>query len=77
MFEYSICTTADESVFKKQCLALEKNIPGIHKGRLLQDVDASKVQMYELNGQEITVHNSYYTDAVFIRSALDLIPYFQ
>ena len=39
MFHYSICNIADESVFQKQCKALEKFVPQIRKEELLHDVD--------------------------------------
>lgn len=75
MLEYNICTQADEDVFTKQCSALEK-IPNIQKGDLLSDVDGSQVQLYALDGKNISVHNSYYVNAVFIKSEIELEQYF-
>ena len=46
MFHYSICNIADESVFQKQCKALEKFVPQIRKEELLHDVDGSLTQLY-------------------------------
>lgn len=60
MFHYDICTVNNEEFFKKQCRALEKRIPGIVKGNLLDDVDGSQTQIYTLDGNTITVHNSRY-----------------
>ncbi len=77
MFEYNICNQADETIFEKQCLALEKNIPGLIKEDLLTDVDGSKTQKYSLNGSEITVCNSYYLDEVNIKSDIELEQYFK
>lgn len=77
MFEYNICNQADEAIFEKQCLALEKNIPGLIKEDLLTDVDGSKVQKYNFNGSEVTVCNSYYLDEVYIESDIDLEQYFE
>ena len=45
MFHYSICNIADESVFQKQCKALEKFVPQIRKEELLHDVDGSLTQI--------------------------------
>lgn len=77
MFSYNICTQADTNIFKKQCIALEKNIPNIQKGSLLEDVDGSQFQIYELNGKQIKVCNSNYVDAVYVDSEVDLENYFE
>lgn len=45
-YDYNICTNADEKIFQDQCQALEKYIPNIVKGKLLEDVDGSKTQRY-------------------------------
>lgn len=76
MFEYNICTQADDEIFEKQCAALEKHIPGLVKRDLLTDVDNSKIQHYELNGFPVRVHNDYYVGAVYVKSEIDLEPYF-
>lgn len=76
MFEYNICNQADEEIFNKQCDALEKHIPNLEKGNLLVDVDGSKTQMYALNSKGITVHNSFYVGAVFVKSEIDIRKYF-
>ena len=76
MFEYNICTKANEDIFKKQCRALEKNIPNLKKDVLLVDVDNSKTVIYLLNDKKITIHNSYYIGAVFIESEIDLEQFF-
>ena len=76
MFSYDICTQADRVIFIKQCAALEKHIPNLKKMNLLVDVDGSETQIYQLNGKKLTVHNSYYIDAVYIRSEFEIEPYF-
>ncbi|MCD5415472.1 MAG: hypothetical protein LR001_10885 [Clostridiales bacterium] len=76
MYDYTICRHADEEIFVKQCIAMEKNISGIVKDKLLIDVDESKIQIYTLKGKEIIIHNSYYIDAVYVKSEIDLAPYF-
>ena len=77
MFSYNICTQADDTIFIKQCTALEKNIPEIQKETLFQDVDGSQIQIYKLNGKQIKVCNSYYVDAVFIDSEVELEGFFE
>lgn len=76
MYEYTICSCADEEIFYRQCKALEKHIQGLIKGRKLTDVDGSLIQVYYLNGKDIVVHNSRYIDSVYISSEVDLEPYF-
>lgn len=76
-YEYNICTAADKEIFEKQCVALEKHIPGIERSDMLTDVDGSQTQIYELNGKKIIVHNSYYIDAVYIDSEVELTEYFK
>ena len=76
MYHYTICTEADRNIFVRQCSALEKHIPDIKKGQHLNDVDGSETQIYELNGKEITVHNSIYIGAVYIDSDIELDSYF-
>lgn len=76
MFRYTICNQADGEIFEKQCSALEKNIPNIRKSESLTDVDESQIQEYRLAGKKIKVVNSYYTNEVYVKSEIDLIPYF-
>lgn len=76
MYDYNICTVANEEIFAKQCVALEKYIPDIRKGDLLIDVDNSKVQEYFLGSKRLTVHNSNYIGAVYIKSEFDITPFF-
>ena len=77
MYEYNICNQADEEIFIKQCTALENKIPNIKKDKLLIDVDESKIQKYLLDGKEINVCNSNYTNDVYVKSEIDLMPYFK
>lgn len=76
MIEYAICNQADQEIFHQQCLALEKNIPGIRKEELLEDVDGSLIQSYLLGQSRIVVYNSYYTNEVYIKSDIDLRQFF-
>lgn len=76
MFDYTICNQPDADIFKRQCLALEKHILGLKKEKLLTDVDGSQTQLYSLDEKSITVHNSYYIGAVYIKSEIDLTKFF-
>ncbi len=76
MYHYNVCTEADKNIFIKQCSALEKHIPNIVKKQLLNDIDGSETQIYELNGSKITVHNSFYVGAVYVDSDVELEQYF-
>lgn len=76
MIEYNICNQADEAIFNKQCIALEKNIPGIIKKELIIDVDNSKTQEYALGGNKILVVNSNYMNEVYVNSEVKLEQYF-
>lgn len=77
MFEYNICTEADNNIYAKQCNALEKRVPGIKKERELHDVDESLICVYSLDGKSISVLNDETVGAVYIKSEVDLTPYFQ
>lgn len=76
MFHYSICTIQDYDLFCRQCTALEKRIPGLVKGDVLEDVDGTLIQKYTKDNQEIRVYNSMYVDAVYVESEFDLKTYF-
>lgn len=78
MKEIRIANYADKAIFERQCLALEKNIPGIRKTNHLTDVDGSEIVSYNLGGKELKVLNSYYLEEVLIRhdDSIDLKSYF-
>ena len=75
-YHYPICNTANEEIFYKQCAALESHIPGLKKGKALQDVDGSTTQLYMKDNCEILVHNSEYIGAVYIDSDIELKQFF-
>ena len=59
-----------------QCESLERAIPALALKGCLKDVDGSETAVYIVDGQEITVHNSYYIGALFIDTEMDLDKYF-
>lgn len=75
-YEYMICNVADEEVYKKQCAAIEKHIPGIKKQEELVDVDGSKIQRYSYNGERIVVINSIDENELIVKSTEDIKRYF-
>lgn len=77
MFSYSIYDIPDEEIFFKQCEALEKNIKGLKKEKLLVDVDDTKIQIYYYDNKEIKVINSYYENELYIDAEIDLEPFFK
>lgn len=76
MFSYEICNVFDESIFFKQCVALEKHIPALNKISSLIDVDGSQIATYEFqDGKQLQVEN----DALFgvrIDSEVEIEKYF-
>lgn len=77
MYKYMICNQPDKDIFKKQCLALEKNIPEIHLVEELHDVDDTQMWIYNINNKRVTVCNDYYIGGVFVESEIDLEQYFK
>ena len=75
-YSYNICDQFAPDLFEKQCNALEKNIPGLKKKDLLEDVDGSTIQVYSLNGYDMNVINDYEVGALYIDSDFDIEPYF-
>ncbi|MDD6119846.1 MAG: hypothetical protein PUB57_04880 [Selenomonadaceae bacterium] len=75
-FYYAICNQYNPGIFAEQCAAIEKWVPGIKKGKLLEDADGSCWQTYTHEKGEVEVENSYYENEVNVRSDFDLLPYF-
>ena len=77
VFEYNICTCSDETLFKSQCEAIEKNIPGISHQEILEDATGTLVQRYTHPLGQIIVKKDKDVDALYVQSDFDLLPYFQ
>jgi hypothetical protein len=75
-YERMVCNQQDDEIFVRQCKALEANIPGLVKGELIQVLDLDR-QKYMLNGKSVVVENDALVGGVFVRSDVDLLPYFQ
>ena len=72
LYSYTTSLKADNGEFKRVCSAIEKNILGIKKDKLLIDVDGSATQKYKTESKEIVVQNDFEVDAVYIDSDVDL-----
>ena len=77
MFSYTICNRADKKIFRMQCAALEKYIPGLQKEIFLHDVDDSLLQKYCHPKGMIKVVSDTVVDAVYVDSDFDLLLYFK
>lgn len=77
MFDYTICSVADEELFHEQCRAFEKTIPLLRQQKLLEDVDGSLIQRYEHPKGNIVVRNDVQVDALYVTSDFDLLPFFK
>lgn len=71
-----ICNHANEHIFKKQCLAIEKHITNLEIKSILEDVDGSLLKIYRHKKGEIKVVNDCDTDIIYIDSDFDIEPYF-
>lgn len=72
MYSYNIAKKANKEIFDNTCSLIESNISGIDKERLIEDVDGTQIQIYNVNGKKIKVFNDYEVDAVYIESELDI-----
>ena len=77
MYEYNICTQADQDIFARQCAALETAVSDLSQVNHLEDVDGSETKVYDCHGKRVEVHNDCYVDAVYVKSEIDLEPYFK
>lgn len=76
MFEYYICNMADDDIFRKQCVAIERNIAPLSKEKLLKDVDGTLIQIYDYAGNTIEVCSDHSTDEVYVKSEIELKQFF-
>lgn len=76
-YTYTIYKVANTEYFQKQCAALEANIPALKKGKLLEDVDGSAIQIYRHELGEVRVCNDCQVNCLYVESDFDLLPYFE
>lgn len=75
-FRYDICNEADTDIYHRQCVAIEKNIPGLLKHTQLEDVDGSLLQQYSSPSGDVVVCCDEDIDEVNVYSDYDLSPFF-
>ena len=75
MYHYQIYEFLDESIFHRQCAALEKHIPGLKKLEPIAE-NGSLTQIYQKGTAKISVHCNREIQAVYIKSELDLREFF-
>lgn len=72
MYSYNIAKNADKKAFDRACVLIEMNVKDAEKGKLLEDVDGTLIQIYNALGRKIKVYNDTEVDAVYIDSEVDL-----
>ena len=72
MYTYNIMKQADEKIFYNICKRIEAGIENVEKKQLLEDVDGTLIQLYDIGGKEIKVVNDIEVDAVYVDSEIPL-----
>ena len=55
MYQYTICNQPDESLYRRQCKAIEEKVPGIVEAKELANIDGGAVMIYKKDGATIKV----------------------
>lgn len=76
MHEYTICTVADEEIYRKQCKSIEKRF-NIKPENVLEDVDGSLISVYHYDDKEILVINDEDIGIVQVKSEIELKQFFK
>lgn len=76
MFEYTISDSPNAEIYRRQCDALEKHVPGLKKLRELEDADGGRICLYQKDDARIKVINDFAVGGVFVDSEIDLTPFF-
>ncbi len=77
MYQYTICNQPDESIYRRQCKAIEDNVPGIVEAKELENIDGGAVMIYKKGGATIKVKNDVYVGGVFVDSEIELTQFFK
>ncbi|MBQ3147454.1 MAG: hypothetical protein IJB91_06980 [Oscillospiraceae bacterium] len=72
MYTYNIMKQADEKIFYNICKRIEAGIKNVEKKQLLEDVDGTLIQLYDIGGKEVKVVNDIEVDAVYVDSEISL-----
>ena len=74
MYQYTICNQPDKSIYRRQCKAIEENVPGIVEAKELANIDGGAVMIYKKDGATI---NDVYVGGVFVDSEIELTQFFK
>ena len=77
MYQYTICNQPDESLYRRQCKAIEEKVPGIVEAKELANIDGGAVMIYKKDGATIKVKNDVYVGGVFVDSEIELTQFFK
>lgn len=72
MFSYNVNAEADKKMFEEACRKIESEFKDIKKEKILEDVDGTSIQIYNVPGGTIKVFNDFEVDAVYIDSEIEL-----
>lgn len=72
MFDFTVYKDNSVTEFKKACAIFEEKFPQAYKENILEDVDGTLIQSYQINGKETTIYNDYDVGAVYLKSEMDL-----
>ena len=76
MFDYTILPYADDEIFNRALNLFESKFPDVKKDELLDDVDGTAIQIYVNKDKRIKFYNNYKIDSVYIKSDIDLSPFY-
>lgn len=72
MFSYNISKVANQEAFDNTCALIETKLNNFMKEDPLEDVDGTKIQIYNTPDGKIKVFNDYEVGAVYVDSETDL-----
>lgn len=72
MYSYNIAKSADKNAFNHTCALIESKVKDVKKGKILEDVDGTLIQIYNAPSGKIKVYNDYEVDAVYVDSEMEL-----
>jgi hypothetical protein len=71
MFEYEVCSIADNDLYKK-CIDKFKNIPEFRLIKELEDVDGSLIANFDYQGSSVSIINDARTNMLYVRAEKEI-----
>lgn len=71
-YDYTLHPNADSSIYERAVATLANKFSQFISKEELEDVDGSQIKVFANEDKEIVVYNDYDTDAVYIKSDIDL-----